>query len=159
MYIHIVPKSKWKRHTLSSVCLFFSFWQAEKKPKHIHFSVPLDNICHSSPQAYSDWACRVNRSKRTQISQGGPGTQRLGGGGDRGESRMRLFFFYFRQGRGLLLARLSHSDRRTRHEKLMSARAGVQVWRCAQTSRPLWGLLHASITYLFSSIPSKAIFH
>lgn len=68
---------------------------------NIHFRVPRDNICHSSPQAYSDWACRVNRAKLTQISQGRPGTLWRG---------MRLFSSRFRQGRGLLLAHLSHTE-------------------------------------------------
>lgn len=67
---------------------YFLLWLAEKKI-NIHFSAPLDNICHSSPQAYSDWACRVNRSKLTQISQGSPDT--LWQEEDRGESEIRLF--------------------------------------------------------------------
>lgn len=83
-----------------SVHLLLSFFDCLKKI-NIHFRVARDNICHGSPQAYSDWACRVNRAKLTQISQGRPGTLWRG---------MRLFSSRFRQGRGLLLAHLSHTE-------------------------------------------------
>jgi len=119
----IISQNSLSSCTQTHIYIFICFDKKKKENggKKSHFCVSLDNICHSSPRAYSDWVCWVNRSKLTRISQGSFGNTAVRGWYRR--SRNEIIFFFFRQGCGLMFACLSHRDRQMRHWKLISVKA------------------------------------